>query len=269
MYSGTTLRGSSGNVLGAHQKIDRVARRSLARLLPAGAVFPGIRDILHFEGMNGPDGIKRKSPSRDEPWHYIDPSDGADDTLLAMIGDHHHNLAGALRVGDDVRAAFEAAWLAHAIVDGMTPAHHYPLDEKIEELWGHPKEHRTTLRQKNLIVGISRRDTIAKNWQYWGAKGVFTTHLLFELGIATTIAPLRFSGVSPGPEQCRRAVDEGLDGLFREAVDRIHSLNMYEEFHRVGWTRRLARLTRQTLAPEIIVMVQLAWYGAAVRARAV
>ena len=31
-------------------------------------------------------------------------------------------------------AAFEAAWLAHAVTDGFTPAHHEPLEEQLEGL---------------------------------------------------------------------------------------------------------------------------------------
>ncbi len=265
MYSGTTLRGSSGNILGAHQKINRVARRQLKQLLPVELTFPLIKEIQHFEGINGPDGIKRKSPSRDEPWHYIDPEGHEPDhDLLGMIEDHHHNLIVALRAGEHTRAAFEAAWLSHAIVDGLTPAHHYPLSDKIEELWGHPKEERLTLRQKNLIRGSGRRDTIAKNWQYWGAKGVFTTHFMFEMGFATTIAPMRFHDTRPSGDQLVRASHEGIANIFSDALRTVHSLGMYEEFHRKGWTRRLARLTRQELAPTIIRTVELAWYSAAI-----
>jgi hypothetical protein len=107
---------------------------------------------LHFEGKNGPDGIKRKSPAKDEPWHYYDPLNPNDTTLLQMIEGHSDNLVKALRRQNNEKAAFEAAWLAHAVVDGLTPAHHYPLEEKIEELWGYPKELRQTIREKKTIV---------------------------------------------------------------------------------------------------------------------
>ena len=118
---------------------NRIARRNFNTLPGVHKGFPGIREILHFEGNNGPDGIKRKSPSVDEPWHYIDPENADDRELLEMILDHQHNLAMALKHNNPERAAFEAAWMAHAITDGLTPAHHYPLSDKIEELWGKPK----------------------------------------------------------------------------------------------------------------------------------
>ena len=179
-----------------------------------GAGFPGIREILHFEGDNGPDGIKRKSPSQDEPWHYIDPSRSDDRALIKMILDHHHNLVEALRSHNQARAAFEAAWLAHAIVDGLTPAHHYPLGDKIEELWGKPKEERLTIKDKNLIKGKNKRDTISKNWEYWGAKGVFITHGLFELGIATSVKTTRFLDAAPSGAWYKRAERLPLDEVF-------------------------------------------------------
>ena len=92
MYAGTTLRNKSGRVIGVHQKIDRIARRNFRMLPGVGSGFPSIKEILHFEGNNGPDGIKRKSPSVDEPWHYVDPTRPDDTELMTMILDHHHNL---------------------------------------------------------------------------------------------------------------------------------------------------------------------------------
>src|SRR4051812_21257739 len=133
MYSGSTLTTISGRLLGAHQKIDRVARKHLERLAPASQ-FPIIGSILHFEGGNGPDAIKRKSPAKDEPWHYFQPFNDKDTSILELIDGHYQLLVKALKRQDDVRASFEAAWLAHAIVDGLTPAHHYPYEEKLVEL---------------------------------------------------------------------------------------------------------------------------------------
>ena len=166
MYSGTTFRSRSGNFIGAHQKIDRIARRNLKRLPGVGDGFPTIREILHFEGNNGPDGIKRKSPSIDEPWHFIDPANPSDTVLVEMIMEHHFSLVNALKSHNNVRAAFEAAWMAHAIADGLTPAHHYPLSDKIEELWGKPKEERQSIKDKNFIVGDGLKDTTERNWEY-------------------------------------------------------------------------------------------------------
>lgn len=267
MYSGTTLRTKSGNVIGAHQKIDRVARKHLTQIMPTGAHFPHARDILRFEGRDGPDGIKRKSPARDEPWHYIDPDNHDDMQLITAIEDHTYNLTEALVSDNHVRASFEAAWLAHAIVDGLTPAHHYPLEEKLTELrGGEGLESRTTYRKKLVMPGGNRRDQVRNNWEFWGAKGVMTTHVLFEIGIATTIAPLKLQAAKPSGNDLVRVEQIGAGKLFRETMYRIHHLKMYETFHRQGWTRTLARLTRNELGPEITKMVTLAWYYAAYKA---
>jgi hypothetical protein len=267
MYSGTTLRTSSGDLLGAHQRIDRIARRHLRRVLPGRAFFPTARMILKFEGRDGPDGIKRKSPGRDEPWHFIDPTDDNDTGLVTLIEDHMVNLERALQKRDEVRAAFEAAWLAHAIVDGLTPAHHFPLEEKLEELrGGEGLETRTSFKQKVVLPGESRRHQVRNNWEFWGAKGVMTTHFMFEMGFATTLASLKLDKAVPSKNELIRVKQEGIGPLFLETARHIHSLRMYETFHKKGWNRSLVRLTRQELAPAIVRTVTLAWYGASLRA---
>src|SRR5687768_4414525 len=149
MYSGTTLTPLSGRLMGAHQKLDRLAHASLRSLLKEPNVFPSIRRVLHFEGVNGPDAIKRKSPAKDEPWHYYSPFDDTDNKLIDLLDIHYDQLVKALKGKDEVRAAFEAAWLAHAIVDGLTPAHHYPYEEVLTELRGGAGiETRTTVKEK-------------------------------------------------------------------------------------------------------------------------
>ncbi len=262
MYSGTTFRSKSGNVIGVHQKIDRVARRELKSLPGNDGRFPFVKDILHFEGNNGPDGIKRKSPSADEPWHFIDPTDKTDRAIVTMITDHHHNLVAALKANNYERAAFEAAWISHAITDGLTPAHHYRLSDKIEKLWGKPKEDRLSILDKNLIKGHGACGNISRNWQYWGAKGVFTTHVLFEFGIATAIQNARFTGTAPDMEWIKQADKKGLGAVFMEAVQEVYALGMYHEYWRSGWTPRLALKTRQVLVPIIVRTVVYAWYTA-------
>ncbi|MFA5107898.1 MAG: hypothetical protein WC497_06305 [Patescibacteria group bacterium] len=268
MYSGTTLRNKSGRVMGVHQRIDRLARRELQPLLTRLQYFPSEKEILHFEGLNGPDGVKRKSPGQDEPWHYIDPTDDADNKLREMISDHMHNLTVALAADNRQRASFEAAWLAHAITDGLTPAHHYPLEEKLEELRnGEGLETRNTTGKKLVLPGKTRRHQLRNNWEFWGAKGVMTTHFTFELGIATTIATGKLPDTSPSGNDVVRVKNEGFIKLFDEALERIVALQLYDEFTKAGWTRRLARDTKAVLIPEIIRTVTLAWYSSALAAQ--
>lgn len=267
MYAGTTIRSSSGDIIGVHQKIDRISRRNLNVILGRSPVeFPTTDEILHFEGNNGPDGIKRKSPSVDEPWHFIDPSNTKDRALLKIIDDHQHNLITALNESNRERAAFEAAWLAHAITDGLTPAHHYPLGDKIEELWGKPKEERITIKEKNIIHGKTRRDTISKNWEYWGAKGVFLTHSLFEIGVATCIKPVSFQHSAPTEKWLKEADTKGSQQVFLDAMFNIYDLGMYEVFWKQGWTGHLANQTRSILIPTICRVITYFWLDACKKA---
>jgi hypothetical protein len=254
--------------MGVHQKIDRVAFRHIQKHADVPPVFPSLHQILHFEGLNGPDGIKRKSPAVDEPWHYIDPTDPDDNAIVVMINDHIHNMAAALGQNNIERAAFEAAWMAHAIVDGLTPAHHYPLEEKLEELrGGEGLETRISAKAKLLLPGETRRHQLRNNWEYWGAKGVMTTHLAFELGVATTIAPLRFEDSMPSEEEFEKMRSEGFEPTFYAMLHEIADMDMYKEFSRTGWTRKMATETRETLIPLMIKAVTLAWYCAVRRAK--
>lgn len=257
MYAGTTLHTQSGNIIGGHQKIDRLARRTLKKL--TNKPFPPIKDILYFEGNNGPDGIKRKSPSQDEPWHFYDPQNPEKGELLGHVEDHMYNLTKAIKKHDEVRTCFEAAWLAHTIVDGLTPAHHYPLEEKIEELFGMSKDDRLTIIDKNFIRGSNRRDTIRRNWEYWGKKGVFMTHFNFEIGVAMAITPIRQLKSGPSLHDKRYIRDYGFIEFFkRQALD-IQNIGLYETFQRDGWNRKFASQVRRDMLPLIVNTVALAW----------
>jgi hypothetical protein len=261
MYSGSTLTRFSGRVLGAHQKIDSVARRHLSWVIPDEAIFPGIRQILHFEGKNGPDAIKRKSPAKDEPWHYINPFDESDTQLIDLIHLHFEHLVTALKEDNKERMAFEAAWLAHSIVDGLTPAHHFPYEEKLSELRGGlSNSTRTTIKEKLVIPGETASEMVKNNWKMWGAKGLFLTHGLFEIGIATLIKPLTFNDVIPTKEDLIKAETLGIDELFRRAAREIAVLDMYHSYYERGWTPRLAYNIRHKLGPVIVQTVTLAWY---------
>lgn len=262
MYSGTTFRHHSGNIMGAHQRIDRIAKHALLRKIGTHAFFPSIKTILHFEGKNGPDGIKSKSPSIDEPWHFIAPDADENAPLVGTIKDHLYNLSRALKKGDEVRAGFEAAWLSHAIVDGLTPAHHYPLAEKIEELWGKAHSERSSRRDKIIIKGKNGRDMISKNWQYWGAGGVFTAHFLYEWGVASSMMVGKFKSVSITQAEYDAVLKDGYIKYFLASVRAVDDLKTYEEFGKTGWSPYLGQVTRKKLAPILIKNVALAWYAA-------
>jgi len=264
MYAGTTLRRRSGKIVGVHQKIDRIARKSLNKYLPDSISFPGISEILRFEGKNGPDAIRYMNPVVDKPWHFIDPTKPEDKMLVNIIENHIVNLVNAIKINDKVRASFEAAWLAHAVVDGLTPAHHYPLHDKIEELWGKPRHEITGGKTKNIIHGVNRRDTILKNWEYWGAKGVMTAHLMFEMGVASAISADNFKHSGPNIDDIKALKANGFEAEFIKSLNLINDMKMYDKFGKTGWTRHLASQTKKILIPEIIKVVALAWCQAVI-----
>lgn len=262
MYSGTTVSKKSGLIIGVHQRIDRIARRRLTSLLPANFTFPTTAQILHFEGNNGPDGIKRKSPSVDEPWHYIDPKKPLDRAVIDMILDHQANLAKALKENNQERAAFEAAWMAHAIVDGLTPAHHDPFGEQIEELFGISLDERVSVKEKNIVRGVNKRDTLKRNWAYWGKSGLMMNHFWFEIGIATSILGKKYEKDLINQQDIDFLAKQGYEKVFRTILEQIVAMDTYEKYKKSGWNRPLAKLVQQQLVPLIIKAVILGWYAA-------
>lgn len=259
MYSGTTLHNKSGNLMGAHQKFDRVARKYVGQLRP-DAPFPDSKQILHFEGNNGPDGIKRKSPGKDEPWHYWDPTNSEDQLLLGIITSHREALVKAVAEANNERAAFEAAWLAHAIVDGLTPAHHYPFEAKLTELrGGEGIETRDSIKKKIIISGDTKREMLKKNWKMWGAKGLMLSHSTFEWGVSSTVRTLKMSKGAPTEGDVKHAKNVGFNQYLKEVALEIYELNMYERFLRRGWSTKLAKETRLVLGPKIAHAIAIAW----------
>ncbi len=259
MWSGSTLHNKSGNLLGAHQKFDRTAAKFVHQLRE-DSFFPTGKQILQFEGNNGPDGIKRKSPGKDEPWHYWDPTDEKDQKLIKIVQQHYGSLVKALTRKDEEKSAFEAAWLAHAIVDGMTPAHHYPYEKKLIELrGGAANDTRDSYRKKLLIKGDTKSQTIVKNWKLWGAKGLMLSHHLFEAGISVISRPLKLAAAKPTKAEIRHAKNLGVKNYLHEQTMIIYNFNMYERFLKRGWTPALAKDVRLQLAPTVTRTITVIW----------
>lgn len=267
MYSGWLLTNRSGNFIGAHQKFNRVSHKHMRDLFGGRSIhFPQLKLIQYFEGKNGPDGIKAKSPGVDEPHHFYDPFDPEYTELLEHLRQHYSKLVQALTKKDTEKAAYEAAWLAHAITDGLTPAHHYPYEEELEKLRGEDRSTRNSIKSKNIIKGKNAFQTAHKNWHFWGPKGLFTTHWWFEWGVSAIIKPLRLRSGRPTEYDIKTVQHLGIEEFFKRTAREVALYDMYDRFYKRGWTPNLAKDVRKNLAPLIVRTVALAWHTAAVEA---
>jgi len=157
--------------------------------------------------------------------------------------------------------------MSHAIVDGLTPAHHYPYEEKLSELRnGEGIDTRTNIKKRLIMTGNKKSEVVKNNWRMWGPKGLFITHLGFEIGVASIMAPLRFRQAIPN-EQDIKNFDLGFDRWYREIAQEIAALNIYEDFYRSGWNIRLTKIVKKNLAPSLIKTVSVAWYQAMMKAQ--
>ena len=264
MYSALTIPKRSlltGRLSGTHQRLDRAARKTLTPLLDRGDFFPSAKEILHFEGRRGPDGLKLKGTGEDEPEHFIIPN-SQDPALLKELKNRHYNLKIALKTGNRTRAAFEAAWLAHIITDGLTPAHHFPFHETVDEMMGE-KEFLEIFGKpiKGIMRGDSAREAAKNNWKYWGVNGLMSRHAAFEYGVALIVsfAPdRRYS-----PKITKKDVKNfDLEKEFLAFLDEINKLDMYGVFAKQGWTPKLTSEVQKLLLPAIVRLITLAWYSA-------
>ncbi len=269
MYSGFVSTKKVINRLGVHQRFDVASFKMITPYLKPKS-FPNIRSILHFEGYNGPDGIKLKSPGVDDPSHFYDPQTEVGELPLHVTS-HYDGLVTSLQNQDLVRAAFEASWLAHYLVDGLTPAHHYPLVEKMVSLRDGKRavSHRktnleplrndaTTYLTKNFVVGNSVKKTLQANWEIWGGKGILSTHHNFEIGVATA---LLFTKLNPTLNEALLAEGRelGMMRFFKREARNVAELNLYNRFYREGWTAELARIVRQQIAIHACQVVGIVW----------
>lgn len=264
MYSTTAIAKNTkltGHHIGTHQRLDQAALKVLKRYLSAEYFFPGGKEIVYFEGIRGPDGLKSKSPGEDEPTHMFEGEQGS--VLVEQILDHHYNLVAALKNRNEVRVAFEAAWLAHKIADGLTPAHHFPLSEAADELMSN-KDFIKIFGEpiKGIMHGKNLLETARNNWLYWGAGGHMSKHIAYEYGVAIIAAALPKKALLPHTNRSEfRRVDPKRN--FYRAVERLHPAVIYQQFRRDGWTTELALSTKNELLPEIVRTIALAWYAAA------
>ena len=251
----------------AHQKIDRIAHKHLERLAGEQDGFPSIKSILHFEGRNGPDATKlKKNPGVDQPWHFINPFDVSDTELGEAIQHHYNELVGALKANNKERAAFEAAWLAHALVDGLTPAHHYPYEEALEELRGEDRSSRTSLKSRAIVKGDTPSDSLKRSLQVIGPNGILTTHTTFEAGAYMIMMPLKLTSAFPTADNLQLVRNLGLGSYFQQVAREVGARGMFEQFLKTGWTPKLARIVRTEMAPQMVSMVTLGWYSALIDA---
>lgn len=253
----------------AHQKLDRVAHRHLRSVLPKDSCFPPIKQILHFEAHKGPDNAKLKRHEHGgQPWHFIDPLDVRDTDLHQHIRHHYNGLVQALRQEDSVRSGFEAAWLAHALVDGLTPAHHFPYEAELERLrGGETRDTRKGLIGRAYVKGDTMLLSLQQSLKLVGPGGLLTNHAMFEAGAYAIIAPLRLPKAKPTPAEMKRVVKDGVVAEFQRTAKEVAQFKLYERFIERGWVQSLSRDVRRELAPRMVRMTTLAWYAASQEAK--
>lgn len=230
------------NSVGSHQKFDKSAYRSLQPLIDS-QYFPSRAQILNFEGMGGPDGLKFKGKNyrADHLWDPINKIG----FLPLWIDIHFKNLVEALEKKDMVKAAFEAGFMAHYLTDSLTPAHH--------------------VSTKLIAAEYENASKARKSWFYFGHKGIVSSHVMFETGISTSVALNRLK-VKFDTDLYERILKNGIKNVVEDESLRIAKLNLYEQFIKNGWSASLAKTVKTVVVKRIPQLIAAAWLAAYVQA---
>lgn len=234
-------RGKAFNTIGAHQKFDKTAYRLIRPRLQRGC-FPTCNQILTFEGMGGPDGLKFKGSYKTD--HEWDPVNKIGHLPL-WISIHYTNLVAALKSGDIVKASFEAGYMAHYLTDSLTPAHH---------------------TSTKLMAAEHADDSKAKKaWLHFGRKGLMSSHLMFEGGVSTVVAFNKLR-VAFDEELYTQIQNQGIRSVVEHESLRIAKLDLYHQFIQKGWSASLAKTVKTVVVKRIPQLIAAAWLAAYVEA---
>jgi hypothetical protein len=150
------------------------------------------------------------------------------------------------------------------VVDGLTPAHHFPYEHTIETLRaGKDKDSRTTIKEKLVFKGNTVSQTIGNTYKVYGPKGLYTSHHLFEIGVMLLIRPLRLPDARPSEADLRELKTKGYKKYFLHQAREVAVYDLYNQYLRKGWTPKLSNNVRHKLAPTVVKTVTLLWYSAA------
>lgn len=230
-------RGKAFKTIGTHQKFDREAYRLIRPALKQG-IFPMRREVLQFEGMGGPDGLKFKGKYKGD--HLWDPIKEIGH-MPVWIEVHYNNLVEAIREGDRIKAAFEAGFMAHYLTDSLTPAHHLSWKEAEAEY-----ENSSKLRKK---------------WLYYGRKGLMSSHVAFEAGVSSTISFGRLK-TKFDTDLYERVQSDGIQAVVKQESRTIAEHQLYRKFLEKGWNVAIARAVKRVVVPRIPQLIAAAWLSA-------
>lgn len=240
MNSGVVTYFTKGRVLnniGTHQKLDKTAFRITSPYMNH-QYFPTRNQILKFEGMGGPDGLKFKGKYTSD--HLWDPINKIG-YLPVWIEIHYQNLVEALKQKDYVKAAFEAGFMAHYLTDSLTPAHH--------------------VSNKLLTAEYENASKARLGWLYFGRKGIMSSHVMFESGVSMTVGLNRLR-VKFDEDLYSKIQDQGIIKVVEEESLRIAKLDLYNKFLKNGWSAGLAKTVKTVVAKRIPQLIGAAWLSA-------
>lgn len=229
----TVLTKGKFRKVGVHQRLDQAAYSVLAQEHELKDL-PSLNSILFFEGYNGPDGLKIKG--KHDTNHLWEPIEEIGQ-LKKFVKVNFDNLVQALRDNDSDKAAFEMAWLAHFLTDGLTPAHH--IDD--------------------LYMPKARKVSVLNMWEF--LKSIPRQHVIFE-SLTGGVLWLRKIDRKGNGLIAGDIKKEGIESIFVRESKKIAKLNIYNKFLEKGWSLDVANMILKKTVPAIVILIASAWVAA-------
>ena len=211
---------------------------------PNLAYFPKLKEILKYEGHLGPDSqfLQREV----ECDHYFNPRTKEGDALR-LAEEHFQKLKLALtrEASDKKQAAFQAAYLSHYIFDLFTPPH---IEETGIAL---PKMSRARLTIKFVKLVLRDKKTVEDY-----------RHQAFETALWCSVMMRKIKRVLISEQEMAEIQNADIVDWLIPKVKSVYELQLFSEYKRSGWSRKISRPIYAKVLPEAIKSVALAWLGA-------
>jgi len=174
-----------------------------------------------------------------------------------------HNLHSAIVKKDTIRAAFEAAWGSHLVIDGLTPSHHQPYWEQVGLLSDKDRAKINSRLKRIFLSGESVPKILKNNWSLVGPKGIGTNHILFEAGIESLLlytTPSRLATSLSSKDQ-KYLQKHSFWPYYLKSVREIASFDFFDRYQKKGWSTDLAEDVGTYLIPAAVKMTTAFWYA--------
>lgn len=245
---------------GTHFVINREAYALLKKTVVENKLFDikkdfvAWQDINFFEELNGLDGLWFEGKLNSSTMFY-NPKNGHGEApqgikknflLLIKFFKKRKKPFNVLRI------ARRCAYLSHLIADSLTPSHHYGRYANLQIryfLW--------LIKSDWEEEGMPHiKEGVSMEWEHFK----FETKLAYKL-LGKSFGPTRIFFDFIKEYQAKQKQNPFfIQNKIIKEINKIYKLNIYPEFIKTGWTKKIEKTMLETVFPLAISWVATYWY---------